>query len=168
MPEAMKKIFEETFDNSTDSIIAAVILAPICEELFCRGLILRGLLSTRTPLSAILWSAFIFAFIHMNPWQGIAAFSLGCLMGWVYYRTHSLLLCMLMHFTNNSLAMVMQFIFPEAEADDTLMSLLPSTTYWIIYIGAIFAAVFAITLLNKRLNGKEEIISFKVSSVDQA
>jgi membrane protease YdiL (CAAX protease family) len=42
--------------------------------------------------------------VHLNPWQFIAAFSGGILMGWAYYKTKSLISSMIIHFTNNLLS----------------------------------------------------------------
>ena len=46
MPDAVKKIFEKAFnsDNPINLFISASILAPLCEEFLCRGIMLRGLL----------------------------------------------------------------------------------------------------------------------------
>lgn len=49
-------------------------------------------------------SSLFFAFIHLNPWQALPAFILGMLFAYVYYRTGSLKLTMLMHCTNNTFA----------------------------------------------------------------
>ena len=96
------------------NFLCACVMAPIFEEWLCRGMVLRGLLNyTRRdkvqglkPSVAIIISAAFFALIHANPWQAIPAFALGCLFGYVYYRTGSLKLTMLMHFTNNAFALL--------------------------------------------------------------
>ncbi len=49
------------------------------------------------PALAIAISAIFFATIHGNLWQGISAFILGSFFGYVYYKTGSLKLTMLMH-----------------------------------------------------------------------
>ena len=92
MPDSIKAIFEKAFVESAlwDMIVSTCILAPLLEELLCRGIMLRGMLARRkAPWKAIVWSALIFAVMHMNPWQSIPAFLIGLLLGWVYYRTHS-------------------------------------------------------------------------------
>ena len=92
------------------------IMAPIFEEWLCRGMVLRGLLGNDVkPVWAIIISATFFAVIHANPWQAVPAFLLGCLFGYVYFRTGSLKLTMLMHFTNNTMALVATKVWPEAE-----------------------------------------------------
>lgn len=89
------------------NFICVSVFAPVFEEWLCRGMVLRGLLSNKMkPVWAVVISAAFFALIHLNPWQALPAFILGCLFGYVYYKTGSLKLTMLMHFTNNTLALV--------------------------------------------------------------
>ncbi|MBQ7222680.1 MAG: CPBP family intramembrane metalloprotease [Bacteroidales bacterium] len=170
MSDRMKELFEKTFgeSGSLDLFLAASVLAPLCEEFLCRGTILRGLLCHTTPVKAILLSAFIFAFIHMNPWQSIPAFIVGCFIGWVYYRTHSFWACVFIHFANNTFSQIMGLLLPDAEVDDTFFSILPHTTYYILY-GVLFAVtVVALYILNKKLTKKdEETVSFEVHTDSQ-
>ena len=123
----------EWFDNAMSQIMDAPIwitlisvsfFAPLFEEWLCRGLVLRGLLQKTNPATAILVSAVFFAVLHMNPWQALAAFILGTLFGYVYYKTGSLKLTMLMHCVNNTMAVVFSRIpsFEEAEGFTDIMS----------------------------------------------
>ncbi len=91
--------------------VLAVVIAPLTEEILFRGVILRGLLSRWHPSVAILASAMMFAFMHLNPAQTPIALGLGLLLGWIYVRTRSLGLCMLGHALNNSASYPMDF-FP--------------------------------------------------------
>ena len=92
------------------SFLVVAILAPVFEEWLCRGMVLRGLLTRIRPLWAIVISALFFAVIHGNPWQALNAFILGLVMGYVYYKTGSLRLTMLMHFINNGTAVILSNI----------------------------------------------------------
>ena len=58
------------------------------------------------PALAIAISAIFFATIHGNLWQGISAFILGSFFGYVYYKTGSLKLTMLMHCVNNTVSVL--------------------------------------------------------------
>ena len=82
------------------------VAAPVLEELLLRGVLLQGLLRNfpNRPWIAIGQSALIFGVMHLNPPQSVATFGLGLLMGWLYYRTRSLWLCMGVHFLNNFFA----------------------------------------------------------------
>lgn len=109
MPKSLEDVMKSlTGGNFVINFITVSIFAPVCEEWLCRGMVLRGLLrkSQLNPFIAIFISALFFALIHFNPWQAVPAFLMGCLFGYVYYRTGSLKLTMLMHFTNNTFALV--------------------------------------------------------------
>jgi len=87
-------------------IASAVVVGPVCEELICRGVLLRGFLENYRPRTAILLSSLLFAFLHLNPWQGVSAFFGGCLLAWFVARTGSLLPAIAGHVMNNGLALV--------------------------------------------------------------
>lgn len=68
-------------------ILFLVIGAPLVEELFFRGLLLRSLLARTTPLIAIPLSAVLFGLAHFEPLQfaGLALF--GVALGVLAWRT---------------------------------------------------------------------------------
>lgn len=91
--------------------ISCCILAPIIEEGVFRGAIERKLLERNwNPWWAIVISALIFSIAHFNMTQGIAAFLMGLLFGWIYYRTRNIWLCVFGHALNNTIASVLSFI----------------------------------------------------------
>jgi hypothetical protein len=119
-------------DNLILNFLTVSIFAPFFEEWLCRGMVLRGLLGNgHKPVWAIVISALFFAFIHLNPWQALPAFLLGCLFGYVYYKTGSLKLTMLMHFTNNTFALVLSNI-DSLKDIDSLSEVLSAQQYWIL------------------------------------
>lgn len=101
------------------ALLSTAVFAPFFEEWLCRGMILRGLLQKTSPATAIIVSAVFFALIHLNPWQAIPAFLLGCLFGLVYYKTGSLKLTMLMHCVNNTFSVILSQI-PALEGTEYL------------------------------------------------
>ena len=84
-------------------IFLLVIIAPLTEELLMRGIILRGLLSWHRPAVAVVLAAFLFAVLHLNPWQFCSALFLGTVFGWFYWRTGSVWICVLAHAWANGL-----------------------------------------------------------------
>ena len=146
MPDFIKSVFERVFMESAlwDMIVSTCILAPLCEEFLCRGMMLRGMLHTMSPRKAVIWSAVLFAVMHLNPWQSIPAFLIGLLLGWVYWRTHSLWATIFLHCFNNSISTAISRIWPDLPIDAGLKDILPANTYWIVYAAS--AAVLAVTL----------------------
>ena len=100
-------------------VIMVAVLAPIFEEILFRGIILKGMLNRGVePMKAIIFSSLIFGIIHGNPWQFLGAFLLGLVLGFVYYKTRSLLLPILLHAFNNFFAaMMLIYIKKESIAE---------------------------------------------------
>ena len=128
--EVMKQLTGGPFWSS---FLVVAIFAPIFEEWMCRGMVLRGLLTKMKPVWAIVISALFFAVIHANPWQALNAFLIGMVMGYVYYKTGSLILTMIIHFVNNGTAVVLSNV--ESLKDyDYWMDILGKQNYTIVFL----------------------------------
>lgn len=97
--------------------VATVILAPIGEELLCRGIIFRiaGKVSKRFWVVNCI-QALAFGLIHGNLVQGTYAFFIGLILGYIYGKYSNIWICMLLHGAFNLLSGFMDSyfaIFPE-------------------------------------------------------
>ncbi len=155
MPDFFKQLFASMTQQNLPTFLLAVVAAPVLEEWLCRGVIAKGLLRHSTPARAILWSAFIFAFIHLNPWQAVPAFTIGAIIGYVYWKTGSLAPCIFIHFINNGWAFLLSYLYPELAADATGKDLL-GDSYGAVYAGALPAAAGIGFLLYRILNKKAD------------
>jgi len=148
IPEDLEKLFKSMVGgNVWLNFLCVSVMAPIFEEWLCRGTVLRGLLNYErvssdgsrvrglAPWLAIVIQAAFFALIHMNIWQALPAFCLGVLFGYVYYRTGSLKLTMLMHCANNTMSLILGQLDSTAEAD-TFLDIMPTPLYWCIFVVA--------------------------------
>ena len=98
--------------------VAVGILAPLAEEVVFRGAILRtllGIMSKKNHWVAIIISAALFGLAHFNAAQFINALLMGLLLGWMYYRTGSLIPGILLHWINNTMAYVLTNIMPQSD-----------------------------------------------------
>lgn len=148
VPDFIKDLMESVTKNRYSSLLMMVILAPLFEETFCRGIILRGLLFHMKPWKAILWSAFIFGVIHLNPWQAIPAFLVGSLMGWVYWKTGSLWATIFLHFVNNGFSYIVVLLNPNLPADAGFKELIPGNGYYIFYALSLIFVIITTFLMN--------------------
>ena len=149
VPEWFEAIMETMMEGPVwVTLISVSVFAPLFEEWLCRGLVLRGLLQKSHPTSAIMVSAVFFAVLHMNPWQALPAFLLGLLFGYVYYKTGSLKLTMLMHCVNNTMAVIFSKIPSLAEADSFTEVLSPWAYACIIAACVCFVAATCVVLRN--------------------
>jgi membrane protease YdiL (CAAX protease family) len=153
MPDAIKELFAKLSKTDFPSFLMVAVAAPCCEEWLCRGVITKGLLRHSTPANAIVWSALIFAAIHLNPWQAVPAFIIGLLLGYVYWKTRSLWPCIFIHFINNGGSFLVIYLFPQATANASSQELLGSC-YLPAYAAAALAAVGVGAVLWKTVNGQ--------------
>ena len=83
---------------------AIVVVAPIAEELFFRGVAFNAWLRERGRRFAYIGSAALFATIHVSLVSLLPIFLLGLALAWVYRRTGSLLAPIAMHATVNGIS----------------------------------------------------------------
>lgn len=95
-------------------VIYTAFLGPIAEELAFRGLSL-GYFKKAVPSFALanVLQAFLFGFIHLNFLQGVYAFLIGLLLGYVAHKTGSLLLTMVLHICFNGSSFIVELLSPK-------------------------------------------------------
>lgn len=135
MPEKWSVALENMAVNMPlwASLLSVSVFAPFFEEWLCRGMVLRGLLKKVRPVWAIVISAVFFGLIHLNPWQAIPAFLIGLLLGYVYYKTNSLKLTMLMHCVNNTFSVLISRTL-DFGAAETFYEALPLQAYILLMV----------------------------------
>ncbi|MEE1516697.1 MAG: type II CAAX endopeptidase family protein [Lachnospiraceae bacterium] len=87
------------------NLVVIALLPAVVEEFIFRGLIFNGY-KRRNPLMAIILSALLFGFIHMNINQFTYAFAIGVIFGLMAYATGSLLPSIMSHFIINGTSVV--------------------------------------------------------------
>ncbi|MGH4126099.1 MAG: lysostaphin resistance A-like protein [Clostridium sp.] len=105
MPDFTNGAFDELTVSPIILILSAAVVAPIYEEIIFRGILLKGMAKKINPTIALVVSAVFFAVVHLNVPQGINAFFLGLVIGFIYLTTESIYLSIFAHFINNLLAL---------------------------------------------------------------
>lgn len=154
MPE-LPNIVEGEFDmimKDRWGYLVVGLLAPLAEETVFRGAVLRSLLRWKeNPWIGIVISAVLFAVIHMNPAQMPHAFLIGLLLGWLYYRTDSIVPGVVYHWVNNTVAYVMYNLYPNP--DLTLVELFGTEQKVLMALGcSLLIFLPSLFQLNQRLN----------------
>mgnify|MGYP002530556847 CR=1 FL=1 len=149
MPDALEAYVEMMEQAGIGEILVAgilyvVILGPIAEELCFRGVTLfyaqKG--AGRFWIANIIQAA-AFGIMHMNLVQGLYAFVLGLILGWVYHRCHSLYASIWLHMFFNALS------FGILEAFNRLLpEHMVFQVFWMVF--TCILAVGMILLLTKR------------------
>ena len=146
VPAWLNDLMNETL-KTTPSIWGRLFLVAVLpgffEEVFCRGVLLRGFLRRYSPARAILYSSIVFAAEHFNPWQAITAMALGSYFGWLYYRTRSLIPGVVGHTLNNSMYVLLSALpatmMPGLTGDGSTVTTLPPL--WLVLVGLCLAAI---------------------------
>ena len=79
--------------------------------------------------------------------EAVTVSLLGCLFGYVYYKTGSLKLTMLMHFTNNTFALIIGHV-DSLENAETWMDVL-GPGYWYCFAAAVLLLVLVVMAFSK-------------------
>ena len=156
-PEAMAEYSELMEDSSVGvfaviSALSIAVLAPINEEIACRGVMFEYAMRAMSPgwnaadgaryraVSArAFWiantlQALAFGALHMNLIQGSYAFVLGVLEGWVFWRTGRLRYPIILHFAMNASSYLVEPLAPMVNA---LPALLVLVTFGALLVGGI-------------------------------
>lgn len=103
-----KPSFNLSVSNYFICLIPMVILPAICEELLFRGLIFKGL-KQHGKNFAIILTSLMFAIYHMSLQQTIYPILFGLVLTLTMFKENNIIYCILMHLTNNFLALTFMF-----------------------------------------------------------
>lgn len=114
--------------------IHLILIVPIIEELFFRGLVLKNFQKIYSPVYAILLSSILFGIYHLSFDTLIIQIILGLLLGIIFYKTNSLIIVMLAHMIWNALC-IFQFRNIELDGTSLIINIL-------VYLSALTLIVF--------------------------
>ena len=90
-------------------VLATAVTPALVEEFACRGVI-HGYLSRFGEGFAIIVTSVIFGVMHGNFTQMFFAFLVGLVLSYVRVKTGSIWICILIHFTNNFISVVLSWM----------------------------------------------------------
>lgn len=110
-PVEMAKYVERfSTGNMWVTLGVTVIVAPILEEIFFRGILLKDMSISWGPRWAIFISSLLFSALHFNIIQAVPAFLMGLVIGYIYiYTRRGLTTVILIHIINNLISSVSLF-----------------------------------------------------------
>lgn len=156
MNDTLIKLFQGMKGQPIPFFFMAVVAAPILEEIMFRGIILDGFLKNYKPWQAILVSAFMFGAIHGNLAQGIGAFGIGIVLGWLYWKTNSIWPAILLHFVNNGVAFASTMYTDDADLTKSMRELMNNDfQYFGLYLISLLAFVLLALALYRKYRPQE-------------
>lgn len=131
-------------------ILSLVVVAPVFEELLCRGVILEGLRHRWGAWRACVISAILFGVMHFEPQPSVNALVMGFLLGYIYLKTRSIFAPMILHSINNLFAYLFLIL---GISNLTLIELTGGNTmiYTFIYVSALGAVFLSAIAIARRL-----------------
>lgn len=139
------------------ALFAMGLVPAIGEELIFRGVVLNGMRQRFSTTKAVLISATLFMLFHGNLQQLIYPFVLGIVLGFVFARTGSLMLSMILHLANNFIVITCTFI-----QNMTGFSFGLPFSWWMVLVAiacaaATFGICFIVDKFRFKNKDKEEI-----------
>ena len=130
------------------SFVSLSIFAPIFEEIIFRSAVYRHT-EIMGQSFAVVFSAIMFALMHGNLEQLPYTFVMGLGFAYLFAKTRSLLIPMLLHFLTNTTTVIFTSIIGTTDTDElsTLLSnrnfaaVIPTVLYSLIIYGIIIAAI---------------------------
>lgn len=98
--------------NPLEYIVLLLVIAGsagICEEILFRGFILRAY-EKLGMWPGIMITALLFSILHLNIQNILAPFFLGIILGYVVYKTNSILAGIIGHFINNAISVTWGYV----------------------------------------------------------
>ncbi len=91
-------------------LLAGAAVAPAVEEIYFRGYVFRAYLSSKGTGRAFLFSAALFAVVHIDLPALLPIFVMGLMLAFLYYRTGSVVPSIVAHSLNNAVALTLLYL----------------------------------------------------------
>ena len=129
-------------------VFTTAVVPAFVEEFLFRGLILSNL-QPYGRVTAVVASAFLFGLMHQNAGQFFYAAAAGLVIGFVYVKTKSLWVCILIHFVNNFIS-VIQTVLAERLSDFAANMVLGLMQGTVFALGLVSAVILMLRIRDRR------------------
>lgn len=139
-----------------------LIFAPLLEEIIFRKILFTGLNKKYNIYVALINSSLIFSLIHFNFLQSFETFFGGLLIGWIYFKTKSLIYPIIAHFLNNLFYSIDNAYF----SNNILVFFYNKHIEINFFIFLIFLVFFILTIkyLNLTISTKQDDVNSKLEN----
>lgn len=135
--------------SNLSMLLGGLLLAPFCEEIIFRGIILRGFLGTYSSGRAIFYSTLIFSIIHVYPTLLFGALILGMFLGYVFYLSKSMAYVIFFHALANFITSFGGYYLYSSYGEARVEAVYGSLSIWIVLISTIFCTGLTVSLLKR-------------------
>lgn len=146
------------------NLFCGVLIAPILEEFFFRGILLARWTIKWNVVRAIIFSSVVFAVLHTDL---MGSFCFACVMAILYIRTKSLFIPMSLHIVNNLTAWLIVFLgmqFDNSFSGETLAEF--QASWWIGLVGLIVSIPFIIRFWRHYIRNTDWQVPYLIEPTD--
>ncbi len=112
-------LLKDNFGHLLLNIFVLALLPAVFEELIFRGIVFKGLITDHKPIVAILLTTFMFTFMHGTLQQTFYQLILGLVITLIMYVTDNILYPIIVHFCNNAIVIIVDYITYHQEVAGT-------------------------------------------------
>ena len=113
----MKLLEEDSFSVLVFMVIFGTLVAPVIEELLFRGFLHPAIRPVFGKTKTIIFSASLFALVHLNIHVFLQIFILGLLLAYLYEKTRSLIAPITVHILHNSITIAFLISYKQLFKD---------------------------------------------------
>lgn len=135
--------FPETMEPTTTSlwlnIISTALFPAFAEEIVFRSYV-QGCLAPCGTTASVVVSAALFALFHGNILQVPFAFLMGLILGWLFARTGSILPSVVLHFGNNLMAVLIDYLsvkYPDLQGGAVMLAFSTAVLLGVVGLAAL-------------------------------
>lgn len=144
----LNKHTDDYTEINASKLVGALLLAPILEEVFFRGIILEGFLSHYRARNAIIISSVLFAICHGTMISAINTFFISLFISCIYINEKSLKMAVILHFLNNLIGLFFTFLRFKHTTRPGIQ--LYGSYTWVIYTIALILLIIMVRWLFKK------------------
>ena len=103
-------------------LILSLVVAPIFEEVFCRGPFYDSAKENLNEGYAVIFSTFVFMILYMTLYHLVVGFFIGLYLGYLRYHTGGLALPIIVHITINSFSILSMYLIRYLKVSPDIFS----------------------------------------------
>jgi len=123
------------------SVLIGAMIPAISEEFFFRGLIQKSFEQELKVTNSIIFTALLFAVIHLNLVDLIPLIAIGIYLGLLAYKTQNIWVPVIAHFSNNFIAVIILYNKSLIDIEDNTKNLQTIDSIVILNIGLIIVII---------------------------
>ena len=156
MPESNDMAFLDSYFADVSPAVALIVIAlipAVCEELLFRGYLFDSFKGKKSKVAAVVVTSVLFSAIHFDLYKAAPILVMALAFGYITAKTDSVLIPIIFHFINNSMAVISYYATKGQDTAEVLNSISASTYIWYA-VAALGGGLLLVYFGSRLLSGK--------------